>query len=326
MKTKDPLRIARALLLLCLTLGGCSPASPPVQQPPPIVTMVNNDALSMDAQAMATDLGITVDEAIRRLNQQDSIGKLGAQLEQQESSTFAGLWIQQKPEYRVVVAFTRAGPEIIKPYIENTPLESLVELRTASITLAELKLIQQNVMQLAGDLSLPFSSGINVQENRVELYVTDQALWEASLQKAGKTLPEHMIVIITYTALGDKHPFDLKPVPDVFFPQLRARRSAYMEALLQGKLIIDAGCLRIEDESGSESYLVIWQADYFLNDDQGVIEVLDQNGRVAARVGERISLGGGGVPLWDFSSELHEPIPSRCQGPYWLMGEFAAER
>lgn len=276
---------------------------------------------------MAADLGITVDEAIRRLSLQNSIGSLGAQLERQESATFAGLWIQNKPEYRVVVAFTRDGPQTIKPYIENTPYESLIELRTADVSLAELELIQQEIMQMTRDFGLSFSSGINVQENRVELYVTDQALWEASLQKSDRRLPEHVTAIIVYTPLGDKLPFALTPAPGVFFPQLRARRPAYMEALLVGKLIIEAGCLRIAIEPPeSQSYLVIWEADYFLNDNNGITEVLDRHGRVAARVDDPISLGGGGVPLSSFSSELREPIPDRCQGPYWLMGEFASQK
>jgi hypothetical protein len=322
-----PFVIAASFLLLWLTQAGCSPAATYQSQPTPIATIAIDEALMKDGGSLAADLGITVDEAIRRLTLQNSIGPLDAQLERQESATFSGLWIQNKPEYRVVVAFTRDGPKTIKPYIENTPYESLVELRTVDVSLAELEKIQQEVMRMTRDFGLSFSSGINVQKNRVELYVTDQALWETSSQKSGQRLPEHVTAIIVYKPLGDSLPFALTPAPGVFFPQLRAQRPAYLEALLVGKLILESGCLRIAIEPPqSQSYLVIWEADYFLNDNNGITEVFDQDGLVAARVGDPIRLGGGAVPLSSFSSELRETIPDRCQGPYWLMGEFAAQK
>jgi hypothetical protein len=73
---------------------------------------------------MAEALGISVDEAVRRFQLQEAIGPLGAQLEANEADTFAGLWLQQEPEFRVVVAFTQDGEATMQPYVAGTPLAS----------------------------------------------------------------------------------------------------------------------------------------------------------------------------------------------------------
>ena len=164
----------RWLILLVILLVGCSASvenslqtSTPTTQPTAASVEVS-DALRRDAETMAEDLGISVDEAIRRLKLQDPIGTLGAELERLEADTFAGLWIQHEPEYRIVVAFTRNGEETIQPYVENTPLANLIEVRTAEVTYEELKATQQEAHRLLNELGLSLASGINIKENQVE--------------------------------------------------------------------------------------------------------------------------------------------------------------
>ncbi len=134
--------LGTGLLVLALSTGlwlalRTSAAPGPAVAPTAVPTA--NAALQQDAQAMAQALGISVTEAVARLQQQDSIGELGASLEQAEVGTFAGLWIQQTPTYRVVVAFTHDGQQTIRRYVAGTALEPLIDVRTAAVTLAELK-------------------------------------------------------------------------------------------------------------------------------------------------------------------------------------------
>ena len=318
------------LLLLVILLVGCSvpPESPlPTSAQPTATSVKVSDALRRDAETMAEDLGISVDEAIRRLKLQDPIGTLGAELERLEADTFAGLWIQHEPEYRVVVAFTRNGEETIQPYVENTPLADLIEVRTAEATYEELKAAQREARWLLDELELSSASGINIKENQVELYVTDRSLFNAKLQEANARLPDHVEVITIYEPLGDEIPFAVTPpVPTIHFPQLRTRSATFMEALLVGKLIVKDGCLRVSASEGDRGHLIIWQPDYFLNSNEGVTEILDRNGQVVARVGEEIRIGGGEVPLAeDLQQQLREPLPEQCEGPYWLMGQLASK-
>ncbi|MCZ7671809.1 MAG: hypothetical protein M5U34_34105 [Chloroflexi bacterium] len=107
-------------------------------------------------------------------------------------------------------------------------------------------------------------------------------------------------------------------------PQLKQRDVAFMDALLIGELVVEEDCLRIHDSNTDESTLVIWQADYFLNDNHGIVEIVDETGTVVARVGEMVYMGGGEQATVN-NDELRESIPEQCGGPYWRMGQFLPE-
>lgn len=156
------------------------------------------DPLARDAQWYADDQGVSLEEAIRRLELQEelSLSGLGPALEANEGDTFAGLWIQHEPEYRFVVLFTRDGEETIRPYIEGEPWASIVEVRNgAGATLKEIEAAQAQAGRLVRELDIRADSGINVQENQVELYVTDKARLDAALREADLRLPDHVAVI-----------------------------------------------------------------------------------------------------------------------------------
>ena len=106
------------------------------------------------------------------------------------------------------------------------------------------------------------------------------------------------------------------------FTEVDVTGHAFMEALLIGELVVEDGCLRVRGEG--ENHLVIWQADYFLTDNDGLLEILDETGKGVATVGETIYLGGGEQRTVD-DAQLRQPIPEACGGPYWRMGEFLPE-
>ena len=89
---------------------------------------------------------------------------------------------------------------------------------------------------------------------------------------------------------------------------------------LPGQLVVKIGCLRIVPSGEESGYLIIWQSDYFLNDNQGNLEVWDKDGKGVGRVGQEITLGLAGLP-GDSQVEtfLREPLPAQCPGPNWLM-------
>ena len=143
----------------------------------------------------AVDFGVELPEAIRRLTLQRPIGKLGAALESNEADTLGGFWIQHEPEYRVVVAFTRDGEETIAKYVQDGPLKDIIEVRTVDATLEELKRSQREAGSIVRGLGFQAASGINVYENRAEIYVHDASRVEEGLQDSGQTLPAHVRII-----------------------------------------------------------------------------------------------------------------------------------
>jgi len=183
-------------------------------------------------------------------------------------------------------------------------------------TYEELKAAQQEAGQLLNELGLFVSSDINIKENQVEVYVTDSKLFYKTLQEADAQLPDHVVAIIIYEPLYEI-PFEINPDPSVCFPQLKMRSGEFMESLVTGELILEDCYLRVDQE------LILWQPDYFVNNNDGTIEILDRNGEVVARVGEEVCMGGGEITSIErINKLLKEPLPADCKGPYWVMGEI----
>jgi hypothetical protein len=162
------------------------------------------DALLCDAREYALDMGVSTDEALRRLQLQDSIGELNAELSTNEVATFAGLWIEHTPKYRVVVQFTHDSEETLKPYLkQHTELADIVEVRTANVSLADLQKAQSDASPSVRALDIPVESGINVCNNSVELYMTeaDRSRFDNALQRREIRLPDN-VRVITVEALA----------------------------------------------------------------------------------------------------------------------------
>ena len=154
-------------------------------------------ALLMDARSYAADLGVELDEAVRRLIGQEAIGELDQELQSSESATFGGLWIQNEPDYRVVVAFTREGEETIRPYVDGTSVADIAEVRQVEMSLVELKKARREAVSMVKELGFKASSGIDLPNNMVELYLTAKEIekLEIELQKSELTLPNRVELV-----------------------------------------------------------------------------------------------------------------------------------
>ena len=178
------------------------PDEPTRPRPTPFNTLAPEEipegvspGLAMDAQYYAEAHGVELLEAIRRITLQEPIGKLGATLESNEAGTLGGFWIQHEPEYRVVAAFTKDGEKTMAKYVQDGPLLDLIEVRTVDATLKELKRAQQKAGSIVRGLGFQAASGINVFENRAEIYVRDRSRLEEALQESGQTLPAHVHIV-----------------------------------------------------------------------------------------------------------------------------------
>lgn len=175
-----------------------SPYPPPESEgsaPFEIGSVKFNEALLEDAKSYASIYNISVDEAAMRLTLQGIAENINASLLTKEGTTFAGLWIQHEPDYRVIVRFTNNGDVTIKSYIQNTPLFNLVEVQTADISFKELQLKQLQTTQIMRQSNIPFRTGINVMENSVDVHVLDTAEVYTFLQDLNIALPEHTRII-----------------------------------------------------------------------------------------------------------------------------------
>lgn len=150
-----------------------------------------NDALIEDATAYAAQYGVSVDEGIRRLELQRRVSDLEGVLTTEEVASFAGLWIQHEPQYRVIVRFTnRAAEARLKARVANSPLADHIETRGARWSLADLEKRQQTLHGHARNVNVRLESDINVVDNTLEIYTVDAPRLNARLAAAGGRLLE----------------------------------------------------------------------------------------------------------------------------------------
>ncbi len=94
---------------------------------------------------------------------------------------------------------------------------------------------------------------------------------------------------------------------------------AYPTAEIQGELVLISGCLRI-DVDEQQSRLMIWPDRFSFRASSTGVEILDARGQVVARVGGRVSLGGGEAIAFSKVDILPNYV-DKCAGPYWIASE-----
>lgn len=122
------------------------------------------------------------------------------------------------------------------------------------------------------------------------------------------------------------------PPPDagIFFAELKKPQLTPLLAVL-GKLFLDReGCLRVNDpslDSDDPGYVPVWPPQYKPDAEDDVVRILDGKGRVVARAGEGVYMGGGEIDTatleeYNFMDErLLQELSERCPGRYWLVSD-----
>ena len=100
---------------------------------------------------------------------------------------------------------------------------------------------------------------------------------------------------------------------EIFFPTLGHQRGPIvsMAALLEGRLELEEGCLRVVPEGDPRGFVVVWPPGFEVQRQSEVIAVANGGGSVIAKVGDDVALGGGQPPNSVF------PEGSRCPGEVW---------
>jgi hypothetical protein len=172
------LRAAALLALAAAALGACDrlPSDPgvPHEAAPSASTRVSApepDALAQDAEVYAARYRVSVDEALRRLRLQESVGNLNADLQANYPETFAGLVIEHEPEYRVVARFTRGGAEALQRAVREPGLAAVVHEEHGEVPLQRLQARLEAAYARVRGRGIEATAGLNLRLNRPEIYV-----------------------------------------------------------------------------------------------------------------------------------------------------------
>lgn len=280
------------------------------------------DAENPDAEIYAQNFGISLEEALRQFRLQDAAGELQVKLRENEADTFAGLWIEHDPEFKIVVLFTKDAKRKIKPYLTDE-LADVVEARDVKTSLAMLEKTQQQIISSLRGLEIQAVSETDVYQNNITIYINpfDRIKLDSALRDERIEIPNN-VSIVTVWKLGQSGGITLTPSLGDHFPQLTEPLNAY-PALppLEGKLTLENGCLRVSgvnDIPAGDSFLIIWDPRFSTITEQGIVRVIDSlTGNVLVSAGDHVEVGYGGNVM----RRTWKPIPSECQKPYFVIGE-----
>ncbi len=152
---------------------------------------ITENPLLKDAELYAKLNEVSVEEALIRLDLQDVAGELDAVLTETEADTFAGLWIEHTPEFKVVVLFTKDGDMTIQKYLTEE-LANITEVRTAEKTLSELINIQTKFSDSLKNLDIAADLYTDIHENCVKVSIanSDYSIFNNYLNQEKLIIPE----------------------------------------------------------------------------------------------------------------------------------------
>lgn len=323
-----------ALLLLTGCGGGLEPDASGALSPTESVP----DAGNPDAAAYAADLGISLEEAVQRLSSQEGIGAFQERLRASLPDTFAGLWIEHQPAYRVMVALTEGDRASLEPLLAGQPFAGQVSVVPAAYSYRRLEADQLLAGEAAQSAAAAVTHYIDVQNNRIVIEVANPELFLNDITAGGYTLPES--VSLQQMAVSQREPASnrgavveaLSPAGATVWLPLQPPTNMAMAALMQGSLRLVDGCLRVAAEGDEQSFLVIWPNDTRLEFQGETAALLNGEGQLVARAGDAIRLGGGADESAGAGERLAELIPGMpipgCPGPYWIAAplETAAQQ
>ncbi len=180
--------LASAIIIFGFTLtAGASPGENNEHTPQTVLAKLYSDRF-----------GVTFDEAVHRLKLQNEFPELQPELQENESETFGGLWIQHEPEYNIVIAFTQDGSEMLKKYSEYIPesIKPYIKLVTVKYSLAELLESQKELLLSLTQLGIKKGSGIDIKKNAVKIKIPIKYMEEfiVATNTNKIELPENTIV------------------------------------------------------------------------------------------------------------------------------------
>ena len=118
--------------------------------------------------------GISYEEGKRRFDLINKLRNLESILTRDNPNTFAGLWIEHQPRFKIVVQFVGEPQKDISNYIKKE-LQDVIEVRRTETSLVDLEKLRSDALDIiATEGEIPIESSLNVQKNRVELYVTQE--------------------------------------------------------------------------------------------------------------------------------------------------------
>jgi streptogrisin C len=125
----------------------------------------------LTAELYSEHFGISIEEAMNRLNLEDEAGELQSLLMQNEEKSFGGMYIDDEPEFKIVIMFKTDINDIdntIEKYLTSfQSLAPYIELIPVKYSLAELEKHQSEIINLLKNNGVLVDSGLAITNNAI---------------------------------------------------------------------------------------------------------------------------------------------------------------
>lgn len=298
------------------TIEIASPLPPAPRMPPP------DDRPQSQEAWYARDEGVSLSEARRRMGLQRDYGQKAGDLEQRllvaERGNYAGLWIEHRPAWRVVVAFKRAPDATLRRHTAD-PVFVARRLRSSRV---ELDAARARGDRQIGALGWSAWSSTDVQDNIVKFGLgVEPELFDAAV-RAGKLDTSGPVRFDVPRRFAQPA---VAPEAARFvrlFPQRPGRTLTEIQPLIQATLVLRDGCLLLDGE-GQDAFGHFAPEVGLALDAAGMPTFVNRrDGKPIARVGEQLAMTGvTGQPVTD--PAITGPINRACgPGPVVSIGSF----
>jgi hypothetical protein len=157
-----------------------------------------SESKSRFLKSYADAYGVPPEEAERRMRLQREIGRLGAQIKQNEAATYAGHYIEHKPVYRVVAKFTGNAAATLAKYTQDP----LWVPEIAAVPLSELVETQSTVHGLLKGLGIESASRVDIPTGQVQFFVLDPPAVQQLITAGTLNVPSY----VTFGKAADLSP------------------------------------------------------------------------------------------------------------------------
>ena len=123
--------VVRCFISALALLGTASLAQPAAEAPkaPPKPKAATKSDVPPGASYLASTYGISVADAAERIRLQDEISALVAQVFKDDDPSFAGIWVQQTPVFKIVIGFTDPDDRKLLKYQIDPKIRRYVQLK-----------------------------------------------------------------------------------------------------------------------------------------------------------------------------------------------------
>ena len=202
MKTLPKVGIRGTLIAVMALLGaGCgdAPESSSPSFPEKRANQELGEAILADAREVASDHGISVEEAAAAIERQPLVGRLQQALATRGSASFGGLFIEYQPEYQIVLLALPGGADEVTRAVDElgfAELSPFVIVRETPYTEDVLK----DAMRMVSDLGRAKLTSLDLDIRTGEILATaaspaDVAAIHAAVDAADPPVPARRVVV-----------------------------------------------------------------------------------------------------------------------------------